>query len=214
MALHLHPDDGGEVFLEELEERLGLVIEPIPDVNFTMNVAVCVCALVALAVYLVLDQWAFVSGLLWRRGVWLTFTYLVYGSGVGGMVYCVIRTPPPFGVSQRQVQLFAMRSGSEQFVLEGVVMGVINLMVGLSFVGVYLMACQRKNRVVQFVGTCLFDIYMCVCVCCVFYVGEKRKGREMDGGVGVGVCSPVCSCAALSHHIHTYIHTQTKYPQA
>ena len=155
--MHLSPDDEGlAAFLEELEDRLGLTIPPVPDTTFTIQVAVAAALVLAVAVYLLLDQWTWVKGLPYRRGLWLTFSYCVFGTATGGMVYCVIREPPPFGVYQKKLHLFAMRQSSDQFVAEGLVMGGIQLFAGLSFVATYAFASKTRNRLVQFVGTSCF----------------------------------------------------------
>lgn len=62
----------------------------------------------------------------YNRWIWLTGSYIIFTSGVGGMVYCIIRGPPPFGMSQqtKKLSLFALHSSQEQFVTEGLIMGV------------------------------------------------------------------------------------------
>lgn len=74
----------------------------------------------------VLDHWEWTMALPYNRWIWLTGSYIIFTSGVGGMVYCIIRGPPPFGMSQHtnKLSLFALHSSQEQFVAEGLIMGV------------------------------------------------------------------------------------------
>lgn len=72
----------------------------------------------------VLDRWAFLASIPYNRTMWLAGSYLIFTSAVGGMVYCVIRAPLPFGLRQDEISLFAMQNSQEQFVAEGVIMGV------------------------------------------------------------------------------------------
>jgi hypothetical protein len=72
----------------------------------------------------VLDQWEWTAALPYNRWLWLSGSYLIFTTAVGGMVYCVIRSPPPFGMQQQRLHLFAMHTSQDQFVAEGLIMGV------------------------------------------------------------------------------------------
>ncbi len=71
-----------------------------------------------------LDQWEWTAALPYNRWLWLSGSYLIFTTAVGGMVYCVIRSPPPFGMQQQRLHLFAMHTSQDQFVAEGLIMGV------------------------------------------------------------------------------------------
>ena len=154
-AMRLSLEGGGDAILEELEERIGLVLTSIPDTETTVQVAVGFALGLALLLYLVLDRWEWAKSVVFSRRVWLAFSYLVFMTATGGMIYCLIRTPPPYGVYLQKVQLFMNRDSSDQFVAEGLVMGCIQLCSGLSFVSMYWFASQKRNGVVQWLGTYL-----------------------------------------------------------
>ncbi|GAB5033214.1 cbl-interacting serine threonine-protein kinase 9 [Nannochloropsis oceanica] len=151
-AMRLSLEGGGSALLEELEERIGLVLTPIPDIETTIDVAVFFALGLALLLYLVLDQWEWTKSVVFSRGIWLALSYLVFMTATGGMIYCLIRTPPPYGVYLQKVQLFMNRDSSDQFVAEGLVMGSIQLCAGLSFVGMYWFASQKRNGIAQWLG--------------------------------------------------------------
>ena len=154
----MSPESGGRSILEGLEERIGLVLTAIPDTKMTMQVAVGFAVVVALLLWLGLDRWEWVKGIVFSRGVWLLFSYGVFMTATGGMVYCLIRGPPPYGVYQQKVQLFSMRDSSDQFIVEGLVMGCIQLCAGLSFVSLYWFGGRKRNGVVQWLGTCFSSL--------------------------------------------------------
>lgn len=72
----------------------------------------------------VLDRWAFLASIPSNCWLWLAGSYLVFTTAVGGMVYCVIRAPPPFMVEKSYINLFEMNTSQEQYIAEGLIMGV------------------------------------------------------------------------------------------
>lgn len=66
------------------------------------------------------------------------------------MVYCIIRGPPPFGMQQGRLSLFALHTSQDQFVAEGLIMGVrwrclelrLRLLLPL-WGGVYVCLCEK-----------------------------------------------------------------------
>jgi hypothetical protein len=60
------------------------------------------------AVLAVFHHWDAVVGLPRNRYVWMLVSFGVYAFGVGGMVFCLIRNPAPFGYGQQGPHLFSM----------------------------------------------------------------------------------------------------------
>lgn len=58
----------------------------------------------------VTDQTQWLLSLPHKRSLWLLVSLSVYGFGVGGMVYCIIRRAPPYSWGQKQIALFAMHT--------------------------------------------------------------------------------------------------------
>lgn len=48
----------------------------------------------------VISHWDFVKLLPWNRKLWMVVSLTVYGGGIGGMVYCVIRSSPLYSFNR------------------------------------------------------------------------------------------------------------------
>jgi len=143
---------GGTAIAEELEDRIGLTLKRVPDVRATVKGAVLFAVLAAVAVYFLMDQWSWTKTLPFRRPLWLCFSYLVFAIATGGMIYCIIRRPPPFGITQQKVKLISTRDTSDMFVFEGLLMGFLQLAAGLAFVLTYFFASRRRQTLLQWIG--------------------------------------------------------------
>ncbi|EWM24709.1 Oligosaccharyl transferase complex, subunit OST3/OST6 [Nannochloropsis gaditana] len=143
---------GGTAIAEELEDRIGLTLKRVPNVRATVKGAVLFAVLAAVAAYFLMDQWSWTKTLPFRRPLWLCFSYLVFAIATGGMIYCIIRRPPPFGITQQKVKLISTRDTSDMFVFEGLLMGFLQLAAGLAFVLTYFFASRRRQTLLQWIG--------------------------------------------------------------
>jgi len=80
---------------------------------------------------------------LWNRRLWYFLCLFCYGFGVSGMVFCIIRNPPPFYHRPGNNIELISGEGRGQYVYEGVMIGLANALGGLALVGSCNILSQR-----------------------------------------------------------------------
>jgi len=74
---------------------------------------------------------------------WMYLTGIVYTLSVSGMIFCLLRGSPPFGLSQQHGLLFLYPDKQSQFLLEGLFIGAITAASGAVLVVAYFFAHGR-----------------------------------------------------------------------
>ncbi|KAF0722649.1 hypothetical protein Ae201684P_004532 [Aphanomyces euteiches] len=83
--------------------------------------------LFTLIVYAIATNFQAVLNRIRRKQLWLIISLLFYGLSVSGMVYCIVREPPPY-LRERSGQItFFHRQGRQQYVAEGLIVGALDL---------------------------------------------------------------------------------------
>ena len=70
---------------------------------------------------------------------------MFYGLSVSGMVYCIIRNPPPFSMERNGVVKYFHPAGRQQFVYEGLIVGGYNILAGIFIILLSDFAIYIKN---------------------------------------------------------------------
>lgn len=63
----------------------------------------------------------------WSRTIWMCGSFLIYFTGISGMIFCIIRSPPTFVYQNPKQFQFIHTNGRQQFVYEGLLIGGIQL---------------------------------------------------------------------------------------
>lgn len=98
------------------------------------------------------------------KRLWMSISWLFYGLSVSGMVFCIIRDPPPFNVERSGRIQFFHPGGRQQFVVEGLIIGGCNVVAALSVILLTQRAPKIANpslrmSVMMFAMTCFFFTY-------------------------------------------------------
>ncbi|POM79011.1 Dolichyl-diphosphooligosaccharide-protein glycotransferase [Phytophthora palmivora] len=124
-----------------------------------------VVALVSTAVTakLVLDNLDFVLAKLRRKQLWMTVSLLFYGLSVSGMVYCIIRNPPPYTADRKGNIQYFHPQGRQQFVYEGLIVGGYDVAAAIFMILLSQWALYVRNPAVRYlsiVGCALGFVFM------------------------------------------------------
>lgn len=124
-------------------DRLGIAV-----------LATAAAALLAAAIAADPANWAFFK----RPWFWTLASYAIYALSISGFIGCIIKGTPLYGLNRAgKPEVFAGSSGhNDQYILEGVVMGLLNVGVGAAATCLYLLARSRTaSTFVKLVGGAL-----------------------------------------------------------
>lgn len=124
-------------FLGELGSRTGVKIDvtmsPLPILCVLLIVAYCVALLAAAA------STEPTKAIFWYQSpsLWVVVSLLVFGVGVSGSLFCVIRAAPLYGAGGRNgVRIFAGQ-GRDQYLIEGIIIALMTVGCGMAGMLVY-----------------------------------------------------------------------------
>ena len=134
---------------------------------FTYILLIVVFCILAALVQPVINSLPFWLGLLRMKPLWITVSAGIYTCAISGMIFDIIRQPPMYhSTNQGQIMFFYPQSGN-QFVVEGFIIGFLNLMCGGALIFVAVAAPKFKsegNRTAAVIGglivfvLCFFQI--------------------------------------------------------
>jgi len=135
---HSHPSN--EHFAAFLKQVAGLDVVAIPAAEERMPLLVAGTLAIALLGGLIVYHPSLLLGLPRNRHLWRFVSMLVYGASVGGMVFCLIRTPEMFsyrGDASKWKDKYSFISwNGHEYVLEGVLVGLLLLGFAAGAIGV------------------------------------------------------------------------------
>ncbi|CAM9583234.1 unnamed protein product [Ectocarpus sp. 6 AP-2014] len=79
-----------------------------------------------------------------HKGLWFTVSLGCYMTGVGGMIYCIIRNPKTHGYHQDGATAMMSAGGRDQFWYEGMVVAVLYLFMSAAILGIYYAASWKR----------------------------------------------------------------------
>ncbi|KAE8896004.1 hypothetical protein PF005_g10048 [Phytophthora fragariae] len=106
----------------------------------------------AVTAKLVLTHLDLVLAKLRRKQLWMTVSLLFYGLSVSGMVYCIIRNPPPYSADRKGNIQYFHPQGRQQFVYEGLIVGGYDVAAAVFMILLSQWALYVRNPVVRYVS--------------------------------------------------------------
>ena len=109
--------------------------------------AICAIATSLIAIlYVAIQNLDTVLVNLRNRKLWLMVSVMFYTFSVSGMVFCIIRSPPPFSVDRSGRTKFFHPAGRQQFVVEGLIIGSCNVMAAFCVIGLTRVALRQTDE--------------------------------------------------------------------
>ncbi|UIZ28950.1 hypothetical protein KXD40_007195 [Peronospora effusa] len=141
-----------ESMAQFVQEQTGYEIK-IQRSKTTLYMLLLVALVVAvLLAKLVLNHLDFVLAKLRRKQLWMTVSLLFYGLSVSGMVFCIIRNPPPFSVDRKGNVQYFHPQGRQQFVYEGLIIGGFNIAAAVFMILLSKWAVYVRNPIVRYLA--------------------------------------------------------------
>ncbi|CAI5709383.1 unnamed protein product [Peronospora destructor] len=139
MALFVQEQTGYELKIERPKTTLYMLL-------------IATLVVVVLLGKLILDHLDFVLAKLRRKQLWMTVSLLFYGLSVSGMVFCIIRNPPPFSVDRKGNFQYFHPQGRQQFVYEGLIIGGLNIAAAVFMILLSKWAIYVRNPIVRYLA--------------------------------------------------------------
>jgi hypothetical protein len=81
----------------------------------------------------------------------------MFAVAVSGALYCIIRTPPLYGANAKGKPVVFSSGGRDQYVLEGAVVGLLNVAAAAGVIGLVTLAKRRSSDLTNVVvgGLCI-----------------------------------------------------------
>ncbi|KAL3660787.1 hypothetical protein V7S43_014189 [Phytophthora oleae] len=146
-----------------IKQRTGFEFTIQRSKTFLYVLIVMVLASTALTAKLVLSHLDFVMAKLRRKQLWMTVSLLFYGLSVSGMVYCIIRNPPPYTADRKGNIQYFHPQGRQQFVYEGLIVGGYDVCAAVFMILLSQWALYVRNPAVRYmsiVGCALGFVFM------------------------------------------------------
>lgn len=90
-------------------------------------------------------HWTYFLHKMRSKALWSLVSFMFYTLSVGGMVFCIIRDPPPFAVDRSGTMSFVHSGGRNQYVVEGLIIGLCNAVAALSVIALTQWAPKVKD---------------------------------------------------------------------
>ena len=138
-------DTDAEFIANFVRERCGVSVT-VQRSKFWVYVALLVVfGVVALLVKPIIDSLPFWLGLVRMKWVWIVVSIGVYVCAISGLIFDIIRSPPWYHATKDNITFFYPNSG-EQFVVEGFIIGFLNLLCSGSLVFIAIAAPKFKSE--------------------------------------------------------------------
>lgn len=152
-----------EALASFIKQRTGFAFEIQRSKTFLYVLVVVALAVTAVTANLVLTHLDFVLAKLRRKQLWMMVSLLFYGLSVSGMVYCIIRNPPPYSADRKGNIQYFHPQGRQQFVYEGLIVGGYDVAAAVFMILLSQWALYVRNPVVRYlsiVGCALGFVFM------------------------------------------------------
>jgi len=135
-----------EAIASFLRERTGVNVTIKRSVFWVYAVLIVLFSLLALAVKPVINALPFWLSIIQSKTLWSTVSAGVYTCAISGLIFDIIRNPPMYYANPQtgQLMFFYNQSGS-QFVVEGFVIGFLNLACAVALIFVTTVAPRFKE---------------------------------------------------------------------
>ncbi|KAF4146264.1 OST3/OST6 transporter family [Phytophthora infestans] len=166
-----------------VKQRTGFEFAIHRSKTFLYVLLVVALASTAFTAKLVLSHLDYVMAKLRRKQLWMTVSLLFYGLSVSGMVYCIIRNPPPYTADRKGNIQYFHPQGRQQFVYEGLIVGGYDVAAAVFMILLSQWALYVRNPAVR---------YLSIVGCAVGFVfmyrqmtnAYKFKNRWYTGWMG------------------------------
>eukprot|EP01039_Chlorochromonas_danica_P007951 gene7952-8771_t len=141
------PDVTAEAIASFLRDRANVSVEIRRSMFMTYVIIVAVFALMAALVKPVLNSLPFWLRIVRHKGIWAVVSSGIYTCAISGLIFDIIRSPPLYYANPQagQLMFFYPHSGN-QFVVEGFVIGFLNLLCALALIFLAAFAPHFKDE--------------------------------------------------------------------
>jgi len=138
-------DIDAEFIANFVRDRSGVTVRIQRSMVGVYLTLVAVFAILALLVKPVIDSLPFLLSLVRMKWLWIVVSVGVYVCAISGLIFDIIRSPPWYHVAKDHITFFYPNSG-EQFVVEGFIIGFLNLLCSGSLVFIAIAAPKFKSE--------------------------------------------------------------------
>lgn len=128
------------------------------------------------SMYIVYKNRHLMIGMGQSKLVWGCVSLIFYTLSVSGMVYCVIRNAPFMSRDRAGNNVYFHSQGRQQYVVEGLIIGVSNCGVGLSAVVMAEYATKIKNTKLRSIAVLVCAITIVLCYQFVVHEYANKNG--------------------------------------
>ena len=143
-----------ELALKFFRDRTGIPLEIKVNSFWSYVVIVVIFSLLVYAIEPIINALPTLQAMLQEKQLWIAVSLGVYTCAISGLIFDIIRAPPIYESNPQtgEIQLFYPQSGS-QFVVEGFIIGALNLVCASSLIFAAAIAPNFKNA--QTKSTCV-----------------------------------------------------------
>ena len=139
-------DVDAEMIGNFVRERSGISVTIQRSMIWVYLVLLCFFGLAALAVKPIIDSLPFWLRMIRMKGLWIAVSVGVYTCAISGFIFDIIRSPPMYhSGSKGEIMFFYPQSGN-QFVVEGFIIGFLNLACACALVFIMVAAPKFKSE--------------------------------------------------------------------
>lgn len=170
------PDGNLDDFLHDFNAITGSKLVIYPSTEGLLGSAVLMAVVLGILGHFFAEVPSRVITFIRHRALWHIVSLLCYMTGVGGMIFCIIRNPKTHGFDQKtgEPDLFSP-GGREQFWYEGVVIAFFYLAMSITVVFLYGVAGWRRSpKVVRSAAVLACLTFLCY-LSVVYFSMYSRK---------------------------------------
>jgi oligosaccharyltransferase complex subunit gamma len=174
-------DQSVELLASFLKEKTSLSFPIIRPMFWAYVTLFLMLGAVLLAVRPIINSLPFWIGIIQTKGIWIFLSLGVYVCAISGLIFDIIRSPPMYYANPQtgQLMFFYPQSGN-QFVVEGFIIGFLNLACGgaLTFLATVAPNISPKRRSFGLFASSLIFVFCFIAVLNFF----KMKNRWYGAG--------------------------------
>ncbi|CAM9818866.1 unnamed protein product [Pylaiella littoralis] len=138
-------DGSVDDFLHDLGAITGAEVLLLPDTSGLLPGALLMGVVLGIVAQSFADVPSRALAVARHKGLWFLVSMGCYMTGVGGVIYCIIRNPNSHGFNQETGETAMFNPGGrEQFWYEGAVVAILYLFMSAALLGVYLAAGWKR----------------------------------------------------------------------
>ncbi|CAM9283828.1 unnamed protein product [Ectocarpus sp. 13 AM-2016] len=131
-------------YLDILGKVTGARVVIVADSSGLLPAALLLGVILGVAAHFLADVPSRVMTAVRHKGLWFAVSMGCYMTGVGGMIYCIIRNAKTHGYHQDGATAMMSPGGRDQFWYEGMVVAVLYLFMSAAILGVYYAASWKR----------------------------------------------------------------------